>query len=195
MLVRYRALIEDDPERATEYLLNDLDDNSDYLSIQLFTDNAVNPCLESTYAFVDVLLTEVIRIHEDIQPLETFHFGGDEVPEGAWVNSTACKILIEEQGYNTTEQLKKYFATRVAQIARDRGVSLSAWEDGLMVGNEPYERSEIQNDHVTGYCWDSVWEWGKGSRPYRLANENYTVRQQQVQLLLPLLLNEDIIGR
>ena len=29
-------------------------------------------------------------MHEDIQPLKVFHFGGDEVPHGAWVGSPEC---------------------------------------------------------------------------------------------------------
>ena len=43
-----------DVAAAEEFLLSDLEDESVYLSVQLFTDNAVNPCINSTYRYVHV---------------------------------------------------------------------------------------------------------------------------------------------
>lgn len=52
---------------ATEFLLTDLDDPSEYLSVQYFTDNAINPCIDSTYAFMEHIIIETVNMHKDIQ--------------------------------------------------------------------------------------------------------------------------------
>ena len=53
-------------------------------------DNAINPCLESSYTFVDHVIKAVTEMHRDIQPLKVFHFGGDEVASKAWTGSPVC---------------------------------------------------------------------------------------------------------
>ncbi|KAH9512779.1 hypothetical protein Btru_038174, partial [Bulinus truncatus] len=61
------------------FSLHDEQDYSRYLSVQTYKDNAVNPCQESTYRFIQHLYSKVKELHEPIQPLQVFHFGGDEV--------------------------------------------------------------------------------------------------------------------
>lgn len=42
-------------------------------------------------------------LHADIQPLEIYHFGGDEVAHGAWMSSDVCnKFLLENPPYRVT---------------------------------------------------------------------------------------------
>ena len=55
---------------AKQYLLSDPLDTSQYLSVQFFTDNAINPCLESTYEFLEHVVSSVRHMHHDIQPLK-----------------------------------------------------------------------------------------------------------------------------
>ena len=55
---------------ANKYLLSDPLDTSKYLSVQFFTDNAINPCLESTYEFLEFVVSSVKHMHHDIQPLK-----------------------------------------------------------------------------------------------------------------------------
>lgn len=55
---------------ANKYLLSDPLDTSKYLSVQFFTDNAINPCLESTYEFLELVVSSVKHMHHDIQPLK-----------------------------------------------------------------------------------------------------------------------------
>ena len=52
---------------AEEYLLTDLEDTSEYLSVQYFTDNAINPCMDSTYRFMEHVIVETMKLHQDIQ--------------------------------------------------------------------------------------------------------------------------------
>jgi hexosaminidase len=153
------------------YFLHDPEDTSKYTSIQEFRDNAINPCMESTYVFFEKVVQEVKAMHEDIQPLKIFHFGGDETPHGAWEGSPAC------EGFNIDlDGLKAYFASRLSNITSAHGLDLAGWEDGLMSeGNEPYPRDSFVNDQVYGYAWNNIWEWGGGSRAYVLANNGYKV--------------------
>ncbi|CAG5130117.1 unnamed protein product, partial [Candidula unifasciata] len=150
-----------------DYLLDDPADTSYYFSVQYYTDNAVNPCIESTYRFISEVYKQVSEIHRAIQPLKVYHFGGDEVATGAWVNSTACASLLR-----SGVSLKSVFTQRVATMTKN--VSLAAWEDGLMDHDStPWERSLLANKDVIVQSWQNVWEWGVASRAYNLANAGY----------------------
>ena len=63
MEARYEAYKDTDMEKATEFLLTDPDDQSQYVSIQYFRDNAINVCMDSTYAFVKKVIQEVKAMH------------------------------------------------------------------------------------------------------------------------------------
>ena len=168
-------------KEAEMYLLSDKNDESKYLSAQNFKDNSINPCLESTYNFIEKVVTSVQDLHDGIQPLEIFHFGGDQVPLGAWTGSPACKGLAKKLGLDFTgkhivKELVEYFVGRVSNISNQHGLDLAAWEDGLM-GNEekPYLRNKLYNKNIYANAWDNVWELGEANRPYKLANGGYKV--------------------
>ena len=91
---RYKDYMNSNMSAATQYRLVDPNDASKYLSVQNWMDNAVNPCMESTYDLIGRILDEVIGMHSDIQPLKTYHFGGDEVAGGAWENSPICNEFL-----------------------------------------------------------------------------------------------------
>ena len=61
---RYRKYNATDMPRATEYLLSDFDDDSEYESAQMFKSNAINPCINSTYTFIRHLMKEVKLLHQ-----------------------------------------------------------------------------------------------------------------------------------
>ena len=95
-----------DETEALKYRLIDPDDESVYLSQQQWFDNAVNPCVDSVYTFIGKVMDEVIALHKDIQPLNMYHFGGDEVPHTAWEKSPMCeKFINENPKYNVTKGL------------------------------------------------------------------------------------------
>ncbi|XP_069102366.1 uncharacterized protein [Argopecten irradians] len=162
---------------ADEYLLTEPGDPSQYLSVQWYTDNAMNPCLNSTFRFTNHVITEVIKMHQDIQPLQMFHFGGDEVAKGAWLNSSACQSLMASNNdINSVADLKGYFVSKIVDQVAAHGLDTGAWEDGLMNGKETQDRTKLPNNiNIYGYAWDNVWEWGSGDRSYRLANAGYKV--------------------
>lgn len=67
MFVMFRRLKDTNLTAAEEFLLSDLFDESDYLSVQKFFDNAINPCMPSTYRFVTVLVNHLVQLHSEIQ--------------------------------------------------------------------------------------------------------------------------------
>ena len=126
--------------------------------------------MNSTLNFVRKVVQEFKNLHTDIQPLKVFHFGGDEVPHGAWVNSPACTDNL------TPEERMENFIYAVAEIVNDEGLDLAGWEDGLMKDEEnAYDRSKMPNAQVYGYTWNNIWEWGGGPRAYILANNDFRV--------------------
>jgi len=46
------------------YLLSDVNDQSVYMTGQFFRDSAINPCIKSSYQFVEHLMKQVIDMHK-----------------------------------------------------------------------------------------------------------------------------------
>lgn len=105
------------------YLLSEPDDESRYLSIQYYRDNALNVALPSTYRFIETVFDELIAYHKEAGvPLAAIHVGGDEVPHGAWVGSPSCQKIMKERGWDNIELMKSYYIENVLDIAEARGV-------------------------------------------------------------------------
>ena len=83
---------------------------------------------------------------------------------------------------------------QVSNIAKDLGLEVGAWQDGVMHKfEEPFARSSFPNDVVTVYAWKNVWETGMAFDIYKLANSGYKVHcsvrhtAQIYLLILPFL--------
>lgn len=142
MHFRHERLKSTNITAAEEFLLAEQDDPSKYLSVQWFFDNAINPCINSTFVFTEHVINAVKNIHQPIQPLEIYHLGGDEVAKGAWVNSSACQEFLGSSNVDT-HFIQQHFVTKVASQIDSHGLSAAAWEDGLMSHEEPYNTSVL----------------------------------------------------
>ena len=100
---------------AEEYFLSDLSakTNAESQSVQMFSENSLNPGLPSTFEFIRKVVREVKAMHSDICPLRVFHFGGDEVPYEAWEDSPACQALIDSGEVESPKDLMQYFVLKV----------------------------------------------------------------------------------
>ena len=78
----------------SEYRLKDPQDRTPYLTSRNWFESAMNPCIDSTYNFIEHVLTHLQRLHNRIQPLRTFSVRGDGVPDGSWENSPQCHRLL-----------------------------------------------------------------------------------------------------
>ena len=91
------------------FALKDADENMNARSPQHWRLNAMNPCINSTYDFVRALVKSVKDLHAPIMPLKSFHIGGDEVPDGIWDSSAACKAKYANVTYVILYIITQYY--------------------------------------------------------------------------------------
>lgn len=125
MEARYRKfMMEGNEEKAEEFRLIDPDDQSVYNSAQHYNDNVVCVARESVYKFYETVIDEIIGMYADAGvPLEIFHTGGDEVPEGVWTQSPLCAKLMEDMPeIRDPKNLQSYFLKRAVEILKARNL-------------------------------------------------------------------------
>ena len=106
--------------------LADPDEPADsYRSVQGYPNNALNPALPQTYAFLETVLGEVAELF----PSPYIHVGGDEVADTSWLASPAAQELMKRQGLEGTAQLQAYFLRRAKDMLTARGKKLAAWDE------------------------------------------------------------------
>ena len=147
MEARYqRLLAQGVREEAQRYRLKDPLDNTQYSSIQHYSDNTLNVCIPETYAFIDKVLGEVQKMHDQAGVrLKTYHIGADETA-GAWVDSPACKSLLKGKA-----SLNGYFIEKISAIIAKKGIQVAGWSDGL-------DDVEVQNmpPNVQSNVWKTL---------------------------------------
>jgi hexosaminidase len=180
MEARYRRLKAAGRQDAAKYLLNDLDDRSVYRSAQYYTDNVINPGLDSGFAFIDHVVAQLAALHREAgAPLRTIHMGGDELANGAWEQSPASLARMRKENLASTADLWDYFYGRVDGILRKHGLSASGWEELAARKTRLAGRSKlIPNPRFTQRGF-TAWVWnntrGAEDLAYRLANAGYDI--------------------
>ena len=156
----------------TGCLLSEPGDISRYESVQDYTDNAINVALPSTYRFFDKVFESVADLYAEASvPLEAIHIGGDEVPEGAWTGSPACRALMDSTG-RSIDELTDYFVSHMLDIAEARGVKIAGWQEvALHLRPETFERLKKNLAYV------NLWAVSRGrdEYAYKYANEGINV--------------------
>jgi hexosaminidase len=180
MEARYHRLKSAAGKDARKYLLNDFGDRSVYHSAQYYDDNVINPGLESTYTFIDHVVTQVAALYRAAGvPLHTIHVGGDELANGAWEKSPASLALMQKAKLATTADLWDYFYDRVGGILHRQGLYASGWEElAARKTSLDGRRKLIPNPRFTQRGF-SAWVWnnvaGSEDFAYRLANAGYDI--------------------
>lgn len=159
----------------TKFRLVEPEDESQYMSVQLYTDNVLNPCLDSTYDF----LTEVVSGVNDLYKragleLKMLHLGGDEVPHGVWEKSPVCQKYIKENNLENSRELISIFFKKLIGIVHSIGDAVvTGWED-IAIKN-----GKVDEDlKVTGFVpmpWSNVYGWGGETNAYKFANKGFNV--------------------
>jgi len=177
---RYRRLQAGGNRDAARYLLNDLDDRSEYSSAQYFNDNVINPGLESSYTFIEHVVREVAALHRAAgAPLKTIHMGGDELANGAWEKSPASDAWKRKHGLESSADLWDYFYERVDAIVRKHGMRTSGWEElaarktALDGSSKLIPNPRFTRNGFTAYVWNNT--VGLEDLAYRLANSGYDI--------------------
>lgn len=171
MEVRYRNMMaKADKQAANEFILADSNDTTQYSSVQYYNDNTLNVCMESTYRFIDKVITEIAKLHEQAgQPLETYHIGADETA-GAWLESPICQAFIASNQYGVTDinHVGAYFIERVANMLADKGIQPAGWSDGMS-----HTSPARMPAHSQSNVWDLVSHKGY-QRAHQQANNGWT---------------------
>ena len=175
MNARYKKYIATDKSKAEEYLLADFNDQSTYVSAQSYTDNVMNVALPSTYKFLEKVFTEIKDMYKDAGvELTSIHIGGDEVPNGAWMKSPACKELIQTNQLHSTKQLSEYFFKKVSRILHGMDLKFNGWQE-VALNNTHGNDTEFIGNAQAVYCWNTIAEWDSDEIPYTVANSGYNV--------------------
>jgi hexosaminidase len=171
-----------DAEGARRYLLSDAEDRSEYTSAQNYHDNVMNPALDSTYAFVERVVADLVAIHREAGvPLRNLHMGGDEVPNGVWERSPAAQAYLKQHGLASVDDLWFVFYGKVEQILKAHGIPLSGWEEiAVRKTRRDGQAALIPNPAFAergwrAYVWNNVPGWGAEDLAYRLANGGFKV--------------------
>jgi hexosaminidase len=180
MEARYHSLKAAGRKDAAKYLLNDFDDRSKYSSAQYFTDNVINPGLDSTFTFIDHVVAQIVALHREAGvPLRTIHMGGDELANGAWEQSPASLARMRKEKLESTADLWDYFYDRVDGILRKHGVSTSGWEElaarktRLAGRNKLIPNPRFTQRGFTAWVWNNT--RGAEDLANRLANGGYDI--------------------
>jgi hexosaminidase len=185
---RYERLAGSDPAEAARYRLLDPDDTSDHRSVQYYTDNLANPCIESTYSFLTKVVSEVRAMYDRAGvPLSMVNLGGDEPPgPNRWQGSPLCQSNPATAG-KTDQELENYFFTRWNQIALGVAPRTAGWEDVLLAGG-----GALRLDRFVPLPWQNVWGWGREQIAYQFANEGIPViLAHATNLYMDLAYNKD----
>jgi hexosaminidase len=176
MEARHKRMLAAGDPAASQYLLHDADDRSVYRSPQEYTDHVINPGLESSYAFIEQVVTQIAALHREAgTPLTTMHMGGDELPNGAWEKSPVSRALMQREGLADMQALWDYFYNRVDAILRRQGVFASGWEE---MGARREGEKLAPNPRFVGRGFSLyVWNNTPGAEDFaaRLANAGYDV--------------------
>ncbi len=180
MEARYNLLKNKDKTAATKYLLSDLEDKSKYRSAQLYSDNVINPALDSTYAFAEAVIGEFAAMHKKAGvPLRRIHLGADELGTGAWEKSPAVAALMAKLNTNDTADVWNYFYGRMNEIAAKNGAKIAGWEElgmrKMPKGSNPriIPNSHFKDKNFLLFIWNNL--EGSEDWAYQLANMGYEV--------------------
>ncbi|AUD01571.1 family 20 glycosylhydrolase [Spirosoma pollinicola] len=168
---------------AERYLLHDLNDKSVYRSVQGWNDNVIDVSLPSTYAFLERVVDDLRAMYKEAgAPLQTIHFGGDEVPGGVWEKSPSVQQLIAKNpSVKDADDLWYYYFGKVNQLLKTRGLFLSGWEEiGLKKVKQNGRSIWVPNPTFVSQNFRvNVWKNSPGSGAedlaYRMANAGYKV--------------------
>lgn len=201
MEARYKKLLAEGKEKeANEFRLVDPTDTSNTTSVQYFNRQSyLNPCLDSSKNFVDKVIGEIAQMHKEAgQPLQTWHFGGDEAknirlgagytdvnkPEPGkgmldlskedkpWAKSQVCQAMIKDGKVEDMEHLPSYFGLEVSQLVKAHGIDrMQAWQDGL---KDAKDSKAFATKNVAVNFWDTLY-WGGFDSANDWANKGYQV--------------------
>ncbi|WP_430933476.1 beta-N-acetylhexosaminidase [Saccharicrinis sp. 156] len=90
-------------------------------------DNALCAGKETTYEFLDNVLTEVAELF----PSEYLHIGGDECNKTNWKKCPLCQQVMKDNDLKDEEELQSHFIQRVNKLVTSKGKTMIGWDEIL----------------------------------------------------------------
>ena len=165
-------------EEAEACLLHDPEDQSHYESIQGWHDNVLCIGRNSAYRFIELVVGDLAQAYRQAGlTLDLLHIGGDEVPDGVWENSPACRRFMAEAGLSTIPELQQHFFTRLGRILAAQGITMAGWEQAALVksGGKEHLVPTDQRPGFTGFVWRNLAESEQPGIAEEMANAGYKV--------------------
>jgi hexosaminidase len=175
-------------DEAREYLLSEPGDTSRYVSSQGWGDNVMDVCLPSSLHFMERVIGSLSALYAEAGvPLKTVHVGGDEVPEGAWLGSPACKAKLGGalNAAAVAEQRNQFLAA-VGALVKPTGAVVGNWEEAVTkkdAAGKISAETRFVGGHPLVYAWSSIWGGETAGTGYELANAGYDVVMAQASNL------------
>jgi hexosaminidase len=168
MEARYAKYHGTDEARAAQYRLIDPADTTRHTSVQGYTDNLMNPCLDSTYAFIAKVVAEIKARYDAAHvKLLMFHAGGDEPPGSVWwAGSPACRASTSTRALRDVARKDSFFK-KVSAIALGSGAKMAGWDDVIQKG--------LRISGFVSMPWSNVWGSGGEDQAYKQANSGQSV--------------------
>jgi len=167
-----------DSAKANEFRLIDPNDQSVYLSAQLYKDNIVCVALPSVYHFYETVVKDMMAMYQEAGlKLTIFNTGGDEVPKGAWAKSPLCINLMKTHPeIKNPRQLQGYFLEKALAIFEKYDLQVAGWEEIVLnkdTANNTTINTKFKDKNVLPLVWDNT---GMNiDLGYRIANMGYKV--------------------
>jgi hexosaminidase len=171
-------MAKNEPEKANEFRLIDPDDQSVYLSAQMYKDNIVCVALPSAYHFYETVVKDFVAMYEEAGlKMTLFNTGGDEVPNGAWGKSPLCNDLMKTlPEIKNARQLQGYFLEKALSVFEKYNLKVTGWEE-IVLNKDNIDNIAVNPKFVGKNIMPLVWD-NTGANidlGYRIANAGYPV--------------------
>lgn len=90
----------------------------------------LDPSNEKVLTFVKKVWDEILELF----PSEYIHIGADEVDKITWMESEACRKLMEEKNLSDVNKLQSWFVEQVCDYIKSKGRKVELWDDALEGG-------------------------------------------------------------
>lgn len=168
-------------DEALKYQIYDPNDTSRYISAQGFLDNATNVVDEPLYRFAETIIRNFEEMFAEAGvPLDVWHFGADEVPNGVWTQSPRADAFLKEHPeIDGPNGLKNHFVKRIIEIIESHNLQAACWQeaalDHVTVDGKPVDNPvpEFAGGQLIPYVWNNL--RGNEDLSARFANAGYPV--------------------
>ncbi|CAG5077543.1 Oidioi.mRNA.OKI2018_I69.PAR.g8749.t1.cds [Oikopleura dioica] len=171
-----------DSSKEGDFRLSDPDQVELSADSHGFYNNVMNPCINGTRNFLEVVTKSLWATMEDSShKMKHIHIGGNQVNMEVIKSSPACQAIMAERKINAEQILHEFFQWYVTMTS-NVGFQIHAWQDIFTYDDEktgykevyPVDEWELANGtSITAYHHRSRWNTSETEVGHLLANAGY----------------------